>query len=207
MRSTGVPLMFNPAELTSRRTGPNSASAAANSASTALSSPTSAWHATARPPPRSISFATAAPADSSENHVNATDVPERPRASAQARPMPDSPPVTTAQHGSTSGERALARFGCRSGQLDLAHRVAARTQRLDQLVQLLAIARFALDVGDEPLRRQVGEDALMIDLEDVDVVRVERVHHLQRRPGPVLQRDAQPRQAPRTGQVPQQHIG
>jgi len=47
----------------------------------------------------------------------------------------------------------------------------------------------------------------VIDLDDVDVVRVEFAHDAEQRAGPVLQHDLQPREAARTREVAQQHIG
>src|SRR6188474_2382212 len=73
-------------------------------------------------------------------------------------------------HWSGFGDRPL-RNG--SVELDLANGIAPRAQRLDQLLDLLAVARLAFDVGDQALGRQRSEDALVIDLDDVDVMRVE----------------------------------
>src|SRR3546814_4415374 len=69
---------------------------------------------------------------------------------------------------------------------------------------MLAVARFALDVGDQTLGGQRREDALVIDFDDVDLFLVEQLHHLEQRPGPVLETDAQPRDAARAGEVTQQ---
>src|SRR5687768_14399818 len=94
-----------------------------------------------------------------------------------------------------------------SVKLDLANGIAARAKRLDELLDLLAVARLALDVGDQALRRQCGEDALVVDLDDVDVVGIEFLHHLIERTGAVLQGDAQPRKTARAGKIAQQHVG
>src|SRR5690606_21540423 len=89
----------------------------------------------------------------------------------------------------------------RSVEFHLAHRIALGAQRGDELVELGAVSRFALDVGDESLGRKVGEDPLVKDLEDVDVVRLELLHHLEQGAGAILQRDAQPREAARAREV------
>src|SRR5690606_36271332 len=89
----------------------------------------------------------------------------------------------------------------RSVEFHLTHRIALGAQCRDELVELGAVARLALDVGHETLGRQVGEDALVEDLEDVDVVRLELLHHLEQGAGAILQRNAQPREAARAREV------
>ena len=66
--------------------------------------------------------------------------------------------------------------------------ITLRAQRCDQAVKLLAVARLAFDVGDQAFCRQMGEDALVPDLDDVDIVGIELFHHLEQRAGAVLQR-------------------
>ena len=56
-----------------------------------------------------------------------------------------------------------------------------------------AIARFALDIEAKPLRRQVGEDALVRQFEDVNRKLVEDARDLEQRAGAILQADAQTR--------------
>src|SRR3546814_13728326 len=84
-------------------------------------------------------------------------------------------------------------------QLDRRHHIARGAQRIDEAVEMLAVARFALDVGDQTLGGQRREDALVIDFDDVDLFLVEPLHHLEQRPGPVLETDAQQRDAARAG--------
>src|SRR3546814_4094288 len=72
-------------------------------------------------------------------------------------------------------------------QLDRRHHIARGAQRIDEAVEMLAVARFALDVGDQTLGGQRREDALVIDFDDVDLFLVEQLHHLEQRPGPVLE--------------------
>src|SRR5437764_866050 len=69
------------------------------------------------------------------------------------------------------------------------------------------IAGFALDVGDQALRRQRREDALMIDLDDVDLLLIEDARDVERRAWTVLQLDPQSCQPPRPREIAQQHVG
>ena len=77
----------------------------------------------------------------------------------------------------------------------------------DQRVDLLLVARLALDFGDQALGRQLGEDPLVIDLDDVDVVPFEQGDDLVQRARLILQRDPQPREPPLPRQIAQQHGG
>ena len=63
--------------------------------------------------------------------------------------------------------------------LHLLDRIAFLLQRADQAIELLRIARFALDFGDQALGGQAGEDAMMPHLDDVDVVLVEHLGNLE----------------------------
>src|SRR3546814_19919449 len=92
-------------------------------------------------------------------------------------------------------------------QLDRRHHIARGAQRIDEAVEMLAVARFALDVGDQTLGGQRREDALVIDFDDVDLFLVEQLHHLDQRPGPVLETDAPPPAAARAGGVPPEELG
>src|SRR3546814_12513530 len=92
-------------------------------------------------------------------------------------------------------------------QLDRRHHIARGAQRIDEAVEMLAVARFALDVGDQTLGGQRREDALVIDFDDVDLFLVEQLHHLEQRPGPVLETDAQPRDAARARRRGERRVG
>src|SRR3546814_3591752 len=53
-----------------------------------------------------------------------------------------------------------------------------------------------------------SSDVCSSDLfDDVHLFLVEQLHHLEQRAGPILEPDAQPRDAARTREVAQQHIG
>ena len=77
-------------------------------------------------------------------------------------------------------------------QFDLIDLVSRGAQCCDQTVELFLVAGFALDVGGQALGGQVREDALVVDFDDVDIVAVKFAHHLEQRPGAVLQRQPQP---------------
>src|SRR3546814_9086299 len=71
-------------------------------------------------------------------------------------------------------------------QLHRRHHIPRIAQRSDEAVEMLAVARLAFDVGDQPLCGQRRDDALVIDFDDVDLLLVEQLHHLEQRAGPVL---------------------
>ena len=70
-----------------------------------------------------------------------------------------------------------------------------------------AIAGFALDVEAEPLGRQIGEDALVRQFQNVDRLLIEDAGDMEQRAGPILQDDTQAGETSRTGEIAQQHIG
>src|SRR3546814_1958523 len=72
---------------------------------------------------------------------------------------------------------------------------------------MLRVARFAFDVDEGVFRGKGSEDALVIDLDDVDLMLLEQLHHREERAGPVLELDAQPRHPSRAGEIAQQDGG
>src|SRR5687767_10780176 len=68
---------------------------------------------------------------------------------------------------------------------------------VDEPADLPGIARLAFDVDRGVLGRQVGEDALVMDLDDIDLIVGEQFDHRVERAGPVLELDAQPGHPPR----------
>ena len=69
-----------------------------------------------------------------------------------------------------------------------------------------AIARFAFNIGDQPLGRQGREDPLVIDFDDIDLLFVKHLGDIIERARPILQPDAEPRQASVACQIAEQHI-
>src|SRR4051812_21713669 len=57
------------------------------------------------------------------------------------------------------------------------HLEALGMEGVGEPVELGGVARLAFDVDRRVLGRQAGEDALVIDLDDVDLVGVEQFHH------------------------------
>ena len=91
-------------------------------------------------------------------------------------------------------------------QFDPFDLITRRIKPVDQTLQLLCIARFTFDVGNQPLGRQSGKNALVIDFDDVDIMLVEQPHHFEQRPRPILQRDTKARETARSCEVTQKHI-
>src|SRR3546814_10615612 len=86
-----------PALLTYTSTPPRRSASASTAGATVAASPTSRYATCARTPFAEISAAVRAAASSSANHVMPTSSPAAARATATARPMPDSAPVTMAR--------------------------------------------------------------------------------------------------------------
>jgi hypothetical protein len=75
-------------------------------------------------------------------------------------------PIGPPQRAQILGENA-------SAELHQLHRITIGAQVLYQPFDLLGIAGLAFDIGDQALGWQRGEDALVINLDDIDVVIVE----------------------------------
>src|SRR3546814_10732771 len=71
----------------------------------------------------------------------------------------------------------------------------------DQAVEMPGIACLAFDVDIRVLGRQRGEHALVIDLDDVDLMLLEQLHHGEEGARPVLEFYAQPRHAAELGRA------
>src|SRR5690242_17655748 len=97
--------------------------------------------------------------------------------------------------------------GLWSSELDLADLVMRVAKRLDQPIEMGAIAGLALDIGNQTLGGQRGEYALMIDLDDVGTLLIEDPRDIVERAGLILQTDAQTREPARAGEIAQQHVG
>ena len=94
--------------------------------------------------------------------------------------------------------------------LDRRDLITGLAERREQPLEMVAIARFAFDVEAEPLGRQVGEDALVRQFEDVDRFLVEDARDMEQRAGAVLQDDAQrasPRCSPIASNLPAARSG
>ena len=63
------------------------------------------------------------------------------------------------------------------------------------------VAGFAFHVERQPLGGQIGEDALMRQFQYVDRLFVEDAGDMEQRAGPVLQADAQAREAAVAGKI------
>ena len=100
-----------------------------------------------------------------------------------------------------------AKMALISGQFNLRHVIAGLAQRRDQTRQVRRIACLALDIGNETLGRQIGEDALVIDFKHVDILFGNDAEHVHQCSRPILQPDADARQTTRADLIPQQHIG
>ena len=92
-------------------------------------------------------------------------------------------------------------------QLHRRHLVTRMPERGDQPLEMRLVARLAFDVGDEALGRQRGEHALVIHLDDVDLLLVEDARDMEERAGAVLQANAQAREPARAGQIAEQDVG
>ena len=89
----------------------------------------------------------------------------------------------------------------KSGNLDRRDLITRRAQRRDQPLEMGAIAGFALDVEAEPLGRQIGEDALVRQFQNVDRLLIEDAGDMEQRAGPILQDDTQAGETSRTGEI------
>ena len=72
-------------------------------------------------------------------------------------------------------------------ELHLLNCVARTAKPRYQPLQLFCIARFAFDVGYQALGRQCRENALVIDLDNIDIMFVEQPHDLEQCARPILQ--------------------
>jgi hypothetical protein len=77
----------------------------------------------------------------------------------------------------------------------------------DQPLEMGRVARFALDVGVQALGGQAREQALVIDLDDVDLVLVEQLDHAEQRARPVLELDPKPREPAGAGEIAKEDVG
>src|SRR3546814_16527179 len=75
--------------------------------------------------------------------------------------------------------------------------IAAPGERIDQPVEMRAVPRLAFDVGDKALGRQGGENSLMVDLDDVDLLLVEYAGNLEQSVRPILRSQQKAREAAR----------
>ena len=103
-----------------------------------------------------------------------------------------------------SDGRHAARQSGQFGHFDYISLVA---QRVHEPVDLFTVARLAFDFRRQAFGRQCGENALVIDFDDVDVVFVELAHDLEQCARSVLQHDLQASKTPGSRKVAQEHIG
>lgn len=75
-----------------------------------------------------------------------------------------------------------------SRQFDGAHFIAADAERGDQPIEMRTVAGFAFHIGDQPLGRQGGEHALVIDFDDIDALGIENPRDVEQCAGLVLDR-------------------
>ena len=66
---------------------------------------------------------------------------------------------------------------------------------------MVAVARFAFDVGVDAFCGEVGEHALVIHLHDVDLHVVEDARDAEELSRPVVEANTQPREATRAGEI------